>query len=199
MRLNHFLQLLVLALSASGFHAAAQDKQKAPTPDEKVMMEKMQQAGTPGAAHRKLDPLAGKFTVKSKMWMDPSKPPQESSGTAERTWLMGKRYLEERFQGEYGGQPFTGVGLFGYDNVTRKYFGSWYDSMSTAMTTTKGTMTGNTIKYKGMMSDPMAGKEVPYSMTYKIVDNNTQTVEMWGAGPDGKQMKWMEMTYTRVK
>lgn len=199
MRLNRFLQLLALVLCASAFPAIAQEQQKTPSADEKMMMEKMQQAGTPGAAHRKLDPLAGKFTVKSKMWMDPSKPPQESSGTSERTWVMGNRYLEERFQGEYGGQPFTGVGMFGYDNVTKKYFGSWYDSMSTSLTTTKGTMAGNTIKYKGMMSDPMAGKEVPYTMTYKLVNNDTQTVEMWGAGPDGKQMKWMEMTYTRVK
>ncbi|UGQ46920.1 DUF1579 domain-containing protein [Massilia endophytica] len=198
MKLNRSLQLLVLAVCASGIPALADDK-KSSSPDEKKMMEKMMQAGTPGAAHRKLDPLVGKFSVKSKMWMDPSKPPHESSGTAERAWIMGNRYLEERFQGEHEGQPFTGVGTFGYDNVTKKYFGTWLDSMSTGMATMKGTLSGDTLKYTGMMSDPMAGKEVPYTMNFKIVNNDTQTMEMWCAGPDGKQMKSMEMTYTRIK
>jgi len=196
MRLNRFLQLLVLVLGASAVHAIAQDKK---APDEKMMMEKMQQAATPGAAHRKLDSLAGKFTVKAKNYMDPSGQVHESTGTAQRTWLMGNRFLEERFQGEHRGEPFTGTGVMGYDNVTRQYIGTWYDSMSTGITTLKGTMSGDTIKYKGLMSDPIAGKEVPYTMSFKIVNKDTQTMEFWGAGPNGKQMKWMEMTYTRAK
>lgn len=196
--LNRFLKLLVLVLSASGLHALAQDK-KTQAPDEKMMMEKMQQAATPGAAHSKLDSLAGKFTVRAKNYMDSSGQVHESTGSAQRTWLMGKRFLEERFQGEHRGEPFTGTGVMGYDNVTRKYIGTWYDSMSTGITTFNGTMSGNTIKYKGMMSDPIAGKEVPYTMNFRIVNNDTQTMEMWGAGPDGKQMKWMELTYSRVK
>lgn len=108
--------LLVLAPSftvlapVSSF--AADKAKEGKAMDDKMMMDKMVQAGTPGAAHQKLEPLAGKFTVKSKMWTDPSKAPQESTGTAERTWIFDKRYLEERFQGNYAGQPFNGIVTF---------------------------------------------------------------------------------------
>ena len=32
---------------------------------------------------------------------------------------------------------------------------------------------------------------------WKFVDANTQTFEMYGSGKDGKDMKMMEITYTR--
>jgi hypothetical protein len=32
---------------------------------------------------------------------------------------------------------------------------------------------------------------------WKIVDNNTQTFDMYGTHPGGKEWKVMEMTYTR--
>ena len=193
---------IVAALSMSAaIHAdeAADKKKAAAPPDDKAAMELMAKAATPGEAHKKLDALAGKFTVKSKMWMDPSKPPEESDGSTERKWIMGNRYLQENYQGKFMGQPFDGMGIQGYDNVTKKYFGSWIDSGGTGMTLAHGSMNGNTIKYKGMMSDPMSGKEIPYTMSVAIADNDHHTLEMWGPGPNGKEMKWMEMSYTRVK
>jgi hypothetical protein len=203
MKLRRVAQYLVVVagFSLAGVAAsAAPEKKKADgPPDEKAAMEAMTKAATPGEGHKKLEALAGKFSVKSKMWMDPSKPPEESDGSTERKWIMGNRYLQENYQGKSMGQPFDGMGIQGYDNVTKKYFGSWLDSGSTGMTLARGTMNGNTIKYKGMMPDPMAGKEVPYTMSVVIADSDHHKLEMWGPGPGGKEMKWMEMNYTRVK
>ncbi len=203
MKLRRVAQYLVvvagftLAGTGTVAGAAPEKKKAAAPPDEKAAMEAMAKASAPGEAHKKLDALAGKFTVKSKMWMDPSKPPEESAGSSERKWIMGNRYLQESYQGMFMGQPFEGMGIQGYDNVTKKYFGSWIDSGSTAMTLARGTMSGNAIKYKGMMSDPMMGKEVPYTMNMVIADNDHHKLEMWGPGPGGKEMKWMELSYTR--
>ncbi|WP_051293588.1 DUF1579 domain-containing protein [Pseudoduganella violaceinigra] len=203
MKLRRIAQYLVVVsgftLAGTALSAAPEKKKAAAPPDEKAAMEAMTKASTPGEAHKKLEALAGKFTVKSKMWMDPSKPPEESDGATERKWIMGNRYLEENYQGKFMGQAFDGLGIQGYDNVTKKYFGSWIDSGSTSMTLAHGTMNGNTIKYKGMMSEPMMGKEVPYTMNIVIADNDNHKLEMWGPGPNGKEMKWMEMSYTRVK
>jgi hypothetical protein len=200
MKLHRVAQYLVVVAGFTLAGAApASDKKKSGPPDEKAAMDAMAQASTPGDAHKKLDALAGKFTVKSKMWMDPSKPPEESGGTSERKWIMGNRYLQESYQGTFMGQPFEGMGIQGYDNVTKKYFGSWIDSGSTAMTLARGTMSGNAIAYKGMMSDPMAGKEVPYKMKMVIKDNDNHVLEMWGPGPGGKEMKWMELSYARAR
>ncbi|GAB2869013.1 hypothetical protein GCM10027277_42660 [Pseudoduganella ginsengisoli] len=179
--------------------AADPPKPPAPAAAEKAVWDKMTQAGTPGDAHKKLEPLVGKFTVQSKSWMDPAKPPEQSTGTSERKWIMGGRYIEEHFNGTYGGQPFTGMGLQGYDNVTKKYFGTWMDSGSTSITMARGLMNGNTIQYQGLMSDPVSGKEVPYNMTTTIMGKDSHKLEMWGRGPGGGEMKWMELVYTRAK
>lgn len=200
MKLHRIAQYLVVVAGFTLAGAAtASDKKKAGAPDEKAAMEMMAKASTPGEAHKKLDALAGKFSVKSKMWMDPSKAPEESGGATERKWIMGNRYLQENYQGSFMGQAFDGMGISGYDNVTKKYFGSWIDSGSTSMTLSRGSMSGNTITYKGMMTDPMAGKEVPYTMKMIITDNDNHKMEMWGPGPGGKEMKWMELSYARVK
>ncbi|WP_020654863.1 DUF1579 domain-containing protein [Massilia niastensis] len=193
--------LLVVAGIVFAVQAPAQEakKQPAPSAEEKAMMDKMMQAGVPGAAHKKLEPLAGRFKIRTRAWMDPAQPPEESTGTSERKWIMGNRYLQENFQGSYRGQPFTGLGTMGYDNVVGKYFGTWIDSMSTSTTTARGALDGNVLKYEGTMSDPMSGKEAPYTMLYTIAGHDSHTMEMWGPGPDGKNVKWMETTYTRVK
>lgn len=202
MKLSRIMQSLVILSSlqfACAAYAADPPKQPAPSAAEKAMMEKMAQAGTPGEAHKKLEPLVGKFTVKSKSWMDPGKPPEESNGASERKWIMGGRYIEEHYQGTYGGKPFMGMGLQGYDNVLKTYFGTWIDSGSTSITLARGVMNGNAIKYQGTMSDPMSGQELPYTMITTITSNDSHKLEMWGPGPGGKDMKWMELVYTRAK
>ncbi len=35
--------------------------------------------------------------------------------------------------------------------------------------------------------------------TFKIIDDNTQMMEMFSQGPDGKEFKMMEIKYTRKK
>jgi hypothetical protein len=202
MKLRNVAQYLVVVtgLVLATTTVAAEDKKKAGAPvDEKAAMEAMEKVSQPGEGHKKLEPLAGKFSVKSKMWMDPSKPPEETTGSTERKWIMDKRYLQEEYQGTFMGKAFTGMGIQGYDNVMKRYFGSWIDSGSTSMSMSTGTLSGNTIKFKGKMSDPMMGKEVPYTMNLKIADNDHHSLEMWGPGPDGKNVKWMELQYTRAK
>jgi len=201
MKLRNVVQYLVVVAGFTLAAAApAADKKKEAAPmDEKAAMAAMEKASQPGEGHKKLEPLAGTFSVKAKSWMDPSKPPEESTATSERKWIMGNRYLQEDYKGTFMGQAFTGQGVQGFDNVTKKYFGSWIDSMSTSMSLSWGTLSGNTIKYKGNMSDPATGKVVPFTMNLKITDNDHHMLEMWGPGPDGKNVKWMELAYTRTK
>src|SRR5262249_5501714 len=94
----------------------AQEKAKKPAgpPDEKAMMEAMQKAATPGEAHKKLEPLVGTFDTSVRMWMDPSKPPEDSAGTTANSWVLGNRYVEQRYEGTFMGEPFSGIGFIGY-------------------------------------------------------------------------------------
>ena len=166
-----------------------------------TQMEAMQKAATPGEAHKKLEAVVGTFDVKVTMWMDPGKPPAESTGIAEDKWALGNRYVEERFEGTFMGQPFSGIGYTGYDNVKKKYVSTWMDTASTGimLTTGSGDASGKTMNMSGTMDDPMTGKPQDFTEKMTVADNDHHMLEMWGAGPDGKNYKMMEIQYTRKK
>jgi hypothetical protein len=174
---------------------------KAGPPDEKAVMEAMAKAGTPGEAHKKLEPMVGTFDTKAKMWMDPSKPAEESSGKTESKWVLGNRFVQENYEGTFMGQPFSGMGYWGYDNITKKYTGTWMDSMGTAMMNSTGKVdaSGKVMTYTAMMNDPMTGKLCKITEKVTVADNDHHTMEMWGPDPSGKNYKMMEITYIRKK
>src|SRR5687768_16983934 len=75
-------------------------KDKKPTEAEmQAMMETYKKLATPGEPHKQLASLAGSWTTQTKSWMDPSKPPTESAGTAEMKVLLDGRFLQQEFTG----------------------------------------------------------------------------------------------------
>jgi len=72
------------------------------------------------------------------------------------------------------------------------------DSMGTGIFMMEGTASagGRTITLKGSHPEPGGGR-MTHRAIWKIVDNNTQTFDMWGMHEGGKEMKMMEITYTR--
>ena len=99
------------------------------------------------------------------------------------------------------GMPFTGMGFTGYDNIKKKYVGTWMDTMTTSMMISSGTANadGKSYTFTSTMDDPMTGKSSPVKETVTIVDDDHHTLEMWSPGPDGKMFKTMEIAYTRKK
>ena len=188
----------ILALAAA-FPSAAQDKKKAA--DEKAAMEAWQKAMTPGDGQKKLEPLVGTFDARVRMWMDPSRPPDDSTGTSVNTWVLGDRFVQTKYEGVFLGEAFNGVGYTGYDNVTKKYEGTWMDTGSTAIMTSVGSIdaAGKVISMKATTSDPATGKVTTADQKITIVDNDHHSIEMWGKAPDGKNFKMMEIQYTRKK
>lgn len=185
--------------------AAAEDKPKtteAPkAPSQEEIMTAWMAAATPGDAHKKLEPIVGTFAVKTKSWMDPSKPPEETVGTSENKWVLGNRYVEQRVEGQMMNQPFSGIGYTGYDNYKRKYVGTWMDSMGTMIMISTGTMdaSGKKLTSWSTIDDVVLKKPVKIKALLTIVDNDHHFFEMWGPAPDGKNFKMLEINYTRKK
>jgi hypothetical protein len=194
------LGMVILASVAMGADKGAKAAKAGP-PDEKAMMEAMTKAGTPGEPHKKLEPMVGTFDVKMKMWMDPSKPADESTGKSENKWVLGNRFVQQSYEGTFMGQPFTGMGYTGYDNITKKYTGTWMDSANTAMmnTTGKSDAAGKVMTFTGTMIDPVTGKACKLTEKVTVADNDHHMMEMWGPDPTGKNYKMMEINYTRKK
>jgi hypothetical protein len=189
---------LALALCTSALFA--DDQKKSDADMQKAMMEAWMKASTPGDAHKKLDGMVGTWDVTVKSWMAPGQPPAESTGTAVNQWVLGNRWMEEKFTGSFMGMPFQGIGYTGYDNVKKQYVGTWMDNMSTAVMVSSGKGgSGNTYEFTSSMDDPMTGKPAMITEKVTFTDADHHTMEMWGPGPDGKVYKSMEISYSRKK
>jgi hypothetical protein len=168
------------------------------TPQQKAEMEAYAKAGTPGAPHQAMAATVGSYDAKVKSWHEAGQPPMESTATATRTMALDGRVLVEDFQGSMMGTPFTGHGMQGYDNVSGKYWSTWNDSMSTGVMMSEGTCDAkHTCAFKGSWNDPIKKGPVAARMTSRWTSPTTEVFEMYGPGKDGKEMKMMEITYTK--
>jgi len=220
MKWSDWAGALALAVSVSVAGAAAAEEKKPAPPaktgsedaapadkkatdqkaaDEKAMMDAWMKFATPGEGHKWLDPLVGTWDAKITMWMAPGAPPQESTGTSENKWVLGGRFVEQRYEGTFMGQPFNGLGYTGYDNFKKKYIGSWMDNMGTMMMVSQGEAAEKTLTMTSTVDDFMTGKSATVKSEIKIMAPDRHVMEMWGPDPSGKPFKSMEIQYTRKK
>lgn len=194
--LNIAVTTLCLMLTVTP--ALAKDKKPAKQPDPQAMMDLWKRLATPGEPHKMFGTLAGSWTTTTKEWMEPGKPPTESTGTAEMKMLLDGRFLYQEYNGQMMAQPFSGIGIDAYDNLTKKYVTAWVDTMGTGIFIMEGTASadGKIITLKGSHPEPGGGR-MSHRAVWTIPDANNQTFEMYGAHHKGKEMKFLEIVYTR--
>lgn len=197
------LTILALAVALAGVARAAEPTAQPAGPsaeDQQAMMAAYMAAGTPGKQHEWLASQAGTYETTSQMWMAPGAPPMESKGTVERKVMLGKRVLTESFKGDMMGQPFEGHGMTGYDNVSGKYWTSWIDSMSTGIMGGTGDCDDKgACTFQVTMNDAMTKTAKPLRLASRWISPTEEIFEMFETGPDGKEMKTMEITYRKKK
>ena len=198
--------VLVPALLSLAVTVAAQDKtpakqQPAADPQMQAMIEAMERFGTPGPEHRRLIEGVGTWDVEAKSWMDPAAPPITSKGTSVQRAILGGRYVQYDFEGEMMGSPFGGFGLSGYDRYNKKYVSLWLDTWGTGFYLTEGTCDaeGKVCTETGTWDDYTTGTKMKVKEVYTHISRDRFTMEMFVVQPDGKEMRTMELTYTRRK
>jgi len=192
---------LVLLLSVSLF---AQEQQQQMSAEDQKMMELYMKAATPGAEHKMLDGMIGTWNAKVSWYAKPGAPPMVSEGVSENTWVLGGRFVEQRFTGTMMGAPFEGIGYSGYDNVKKQYWGTWIDNMATGYMRTTGAPAagGQVWNFDSVASDPMTGKDMKTKEKMYVKSADEFVWEMWSATPGGKpgsMYKALEIVYTRKK
>jgi len=147
-----FLSLLVtmLCIVLTISPALAKDKKGEKPMDPQAMMELWQKLAQPGEPHKLFAGLVGSWTTTTKEWMEPGKPPTESTGTAEMRMLLDGRFLYQEYNAQMMGQPFSGIGIDAYDNLRKRYVTAWMDTMGTGIFLMEGTASpdGKTIAYQ---------------------------------------------------
>lgn len=195
-------------LAGSAFAGAGAKKENAPPkaaaeakgkPDMQAMMQQLAKYSEPTEQHKKLKALVGTWDVTTKNWMGPNEKALESKGTAERKMILGDRFVSEEYKGTMMGKPFAGQGLTGYDNAKQKLVGTWVDSVSTQVMHSEGSFDagGKELTMSGTTFCPMTQKDKPFRMVTAIESDKKVVMTSYDVGPDGKEFKSMELTYTR--
>jgi hypothetical protein len=167
------------------------------------MMATMMQLAQPGPMHTLISSWSGTWAGETTMWNFEGDTATKSKGTAVSTMIVGGKYQQSRHTGDMGGMPFEGVAIMGYDNVKKEFFSNWIDVFSTGFITFTGQWddASKTLSMSGSYPDIFRpGKECKMREVVKVIDENTQLMEMYGPDPKtGKEYKMMEMKMTRKK
>lgn len=164
-------------------------------PEMKAWME----AATPGPNHKLLEYSVGSWDALVRHWDEASGEAQESTGTSTSKWVLGGRYVMTKYNGEFMGMPFEGVGYCGYDNIKKTFVSTWMDMMSTSIMIEEGTFdpASKTFTYTSEFLNP-AGEKLKSKSTIQIVDKDKHIMTFHHAMPGADEMKKvMEITYTR--
>lgn len=170
--------------------------------DSATAMKNWTEYMTPNEMHKMMATWDGNWNTEITAWMSADAPPMKSNGTTINKMVLGGRYQESIHTSNMMGMAFEGHGTLGYDNVRKMFETTWIDNMGTGIIKMTGAWdaASKSITLKGMFIDPSTGKEGEMKEVYKIIDDNTHLMEMYGPSPkDGKEMKTMEMKYTRKK
>ena len=183
--------LCSMLLLAAFTHISAQN------PDE---LKAYQEFITPGAMHKWMAKFNGTWEADITSFMDPANP-HKSMATNVASTIMNGLYQTADMTGNIMGMPFQGHSIMGYDNAKKIFVNTWIDNMSSGITIMTGTFdeVSKTLHLKGTQTNPVDGKDVGIRQEMKIIDDNTYTLVMYGAGPGGKEMKYMEGTFKRKK
>jgi hypothetical protein len=154
----------------------------------------------PGDEHKKLDTLAGSWEVAVTFVIEPGK---EGKGKAacESKWALGGRFLHQKYESVFMGQPLIVEQYLGFDRHKRKVVELYMNSMDTGVMHNEGDFSkdGKTITCTGTKLDAATGKDAKIRTVTTVIDKDNYTLEWFMTGPDGKESKVVTLTHKRKK
>ena len=185
----------LLAVSCAGTDETKPAASAMPEMGEEEMMAKMMEYATPGAPHADLQKLVGDWSVKGTNHFGPE--PEAFTASSTFTSLLGGRFVQEDYRGDFMGQPFNGLLIQGYDNFQQQYMSVWMDSMGTYMMTMTGKRNADgDIVMQGDVHDFMTPDGRIFQVT--IHDVSDDEFRLTFHEQQGEEMPMiMESVYTR--
>jgi hypothetical protein len=195
MKTKNIIAAFLFCMAGSSM-ALAQGSKDDPAAIEKAWNDFM----TPGSMHRMMAASDGEWNEEITLWMAPGAPPTMSIATCTNSMIMGGRYQQSVHKGTFNNMPFEGLSIWGYNNASKSFESTWIDNMGTGIMFMEGTWDdkSRTAVFKGKSTDPVTGKISTMREVFKIVDDNTQTMEMFES-KEGKENKTMVIKFTRKK
>jgi len=154
----------------------------------------------PGAAHDVLKTLVGEWNVDVVSWSSPDANPERSSARSSSRWILGYRYVREKYRSLEMGPRYEGLGFLGYDAGARVYSSVWMDSLNTSIATSRGVFNPETATFamSGEVYDPLLGRMKETRTLIQILSQDSYKITMVDRTSRGKDFKSLELTYNRM-
>jgi hypothetical protein len=150
-------------------------------------------------AHEALATLVGDWQNTCKMAAMPGVPgmekAQEVTGTEHTELLCNGLFLKSTIDSTFGGKPFQGMWLLGYDPFAKKYTSVWVSNQDEPDSIGEGQYDQKTKAWTFHGKSPQG--DVRSTFVWKDADHSVETCFV--TGPDGKETQCMEISRTRTK
>ena len=170
-------------------------------PDSATMAKNWQAYMTPGDVHKMMASWDGTWNSDITMWMQPGAPEEKTTSVAVNKMVLNGLYQQSTHTGMMMGMPFNGMSTTAYDIHKKEFINTWIDNMGSGIMVLKGPWDEaiKTLNLKGKATDPGTTGDMDVRETLKIIDENTQEMEMFSMMPNGKEFKTINIRFTRKK
>ena len=149
-----------------------------------------------GVEHERLAALAGTWSVKQSLWLDPGKGPEIDPGTSVIAPVLDNQHFQRTLKIN-SKAPFAGIGYFGYDIATSQYYSSWMDVSFTGVILSRGGYDAATSTYNFSATvTSEKGETFPLREVMKVADKNHFTYEYYETH-SGKETLVVRLEYSR--
>lgn len=164
------------------------------TPEEWVALSQ------PGERHDLLNAFVGEWDVDIVSWRDPKANPERSKAHSSSTWILGYRYVREKFVSLELGPRYEGLGFIGYDAGAKLFTTVWLDSLNTSIATSKGLFNPatSTLEFRGEIYDPLLGRTKETKTFMRVLSKDSFEVSMIDRTARGIEFQSLQMTYRRI-
>jgi hypothetical protein len=164
------------------------------------LQEGMPPAPKPQKEHEWLKNFEGTWDFAARFHMSPGAPPMESKGVQVDRMTAGGLWLIIDSMEDKKDAPFHGHGMVGFDPEKKKFIGVWVSNHATKVETSEGTadLEAKTLTMEAETMGP-DGKPKKYRQVSTIKSKDSKSLKFFGTGPDGKEMSFGEIEYTRKK
>lgn len=185
--------------AAKGDPAAATDDKKAET--DAAITTRYEKAAAIGDEHKWLATLAGKWKTVARHTIKPGSALIESTGTSEFKLLMDGRYLIENNLSSGSLGNTQGMGVMGFNNITRKYERCWFDSHSTAMVKSEGDYSKDRdeIRWTDQWTDPVAGQITTTKSSLRRLDEKHMAFTRSVLLPNKEEFTTLVLQYQKAE
>ncbi len=185
--------LLVVGCSSRKSTDALGVKPQHLTPEEWISLSQ------PGERHELLSAFVGEWDVEVVSWRDPKANPERSKAHSSSTWILGYRYVREKFVSLERGPRYEGLGFLGYDAGAKLFTTVWMDSLNTSIATSKGLFNPatSTLEFRGEIYDPLLGRTKETKTFIRVLSKDSFEVSMVDRTARGIEFQSLQMTYRR--